>query len=133
MESAKWPMTKPGARWLRTVKPPSTAWLTTPSGSSTPNRARSRGNGRRRPGGATHRPRPPDTHAGRHGGEADEAGDEAVAVLDPGVGLERRGHAAVALGPVGPAEPRPRQTHGGTREDDQREGRKGDLGDPLVG
>ena len=24
IESAKWPMTKPGARWLRTVKPPST-------------------------------------------------------------------------------------------------------------
>jgi hypothetical protein len=47
MERAKCAITNPGARWLRTVKPPSTAWLTTPRGRSTPSAARSRRNGRR--------------------------------------------------------------------------------------
>ena len=46
-ERLKCAITNPGARWLRTVNPPSTAWATTPSGSSTASQARSRRNGRR--------------------------------------------------------------------------------------
>ena len=48
IDRQKCAMTKPGARRSRTVKPPSTAWATTPSGRSSPNSARSRRNGRRK-------------------------------------------------------------------------------------
>ena len=57
-------MTKPGARSYLTVKPPSTAWPTTPSGSSRPITARSRRYGRRRkassPAAAAVRPTRPE-------------------------------------------------------------------------
>ena len=65
--------------------------------------------------------------------DTDEARDDAVAVLDPGVGLERRRHAAVALGPVRAAEARAGQADRGAREDDQRQGGERHLGDALVG
>ena len=43
----KWAITNPGARCSSTVKPPSTAWASTPRGSSTARIARSLRNGRR--------------------------------------------------------------------------------------
>ncbi len=46
-ERLKCAITNPGARWFRTVKPPSTACATTPSGSSSARIARSRRYGRR--------------------------------------------------------------------------------------
>ena len=47
IERRKCDITNPGASFSRTVKPPSTAWATTPSGSSSARIARSRRNGRR--------------------------------------------------------------------------------------
>ena len=75
--------------------------MSTPSGSSAPRIARSRRNGRRRqasrPAAVAMRP--------------DERREDAVAVLDDRVGLQRRDRAAVALGPVGAAEARAGEAH----------------------
>ena len=82
---------------------------------------------------AAERPPPERQRARRDGGEPDEAGDQPVAVLDPGVRLERRRDAAVALGPVRAAEPGAGQADRRAREDDQRQRDERDLGDALVG
>ena len=105
------------------MKPPSTAWPTTPSGSSTPSTREV----------AAERPPAPRERARGDRGEPDEAREQPVAVLDPGVRLERRRDAAVALGPVRAAEPGAGQAHRGAGEDDQRERAERDLGDALVG
>ena len=67
----------------------------------------------------------PGEHAGGDHGDADEAGEDAVAVLDHRVGVERRHRAAVALGPVRAAEARAGEADAGAGEDDQRERRRG--------
>ena len=82
---------------------------------------------------APERPPPERERARGHRGEPDDAGDHAVAVLDPRVRLERRGDAAVALRPVRAPEAGAGQPHRRAGEDDQREGREGDLRDALVG
>ena len=82
---------------------------------------------------AAERPPPPRQRAGRDRGQPDEARDQAVAVLDPGVRLERRRDAAVALGPVRAPEPRAGQADRRAGEDDQRERSQRHLGDALVG
>ena len=71
----------------------------------------------------------PGEDAGGDHGEADEAGEQAVAVLDHRVGVERRHGAAVALGPVRAAEPGAGEAHGGAGQHDQRQRREGDEGD----
>ncbi len=58
--------------------------------------------------------------------EADEAGQQPVAVLDHRVRFERRGAAAVAFRPVRAAEAGAGQAHGGAGEHDQGESRQGD-------
>ena len=55
-------------------------------------------------------------------GEADEPGQQPVAVLDHRVGFQRRRGAAVAARPVGAAEAGAGQAHAGAGEDDQRQG-----------
>ena len=82
---------------------------------------------------AAERPPPERERARGDRGQPDEAGDHAVAVLDPRVRLERRGDAAVALRPVRAPEPGAGQPHRRAGEDDQREGRERDLRDALVG
>ena len=82
---------------------------------------------------AAERPPAPRQRARGDRGEADEARDHAVAVLDPGVRLQRRRDAAVALGPVRAAEARAGEAHRGAREDDQRQRSERHLGDALVG
>ena len=59
-------------------------------------------------------------------GEADEAGQQPVAVLDHRVGVERRHVAAVALGPVRAAEAGAGEPHAGAGQHDQRQRREGD-------
>ena len=71
--SRKWAITNPGARFSRTVKPPSTACATTPSGSVSASNARSRRNGLRV------KARTVTAITDDH---ADEPGDRAVAELD---------------------------------------------------
>ena len=67
--------------------------------------------------------------AGGDHGEADEPGQQPVAVLDHRVRFERRRAAAVAFGPVRAAEPGAGQAHGGAGEHDQRQRGEGDRGD----
>ena len=112
----KWLITRPGARWYLTTRAPRIAWPITPRGSSAPNSARCQRNGLAEEG----------EHGGGDHGEADEAGQQPVAVLDHRVGVERRHRAAVALGPVRAAEPGAGQPHSGAGEDDQRQRRQGD-------
>ena len=64
--------------------------------------------------------------AGGDHGEADEPGQQPVAVLDHRVGVERRHRAAVALGPVRAAEAGAGEAHAGAGEDDQRQRGEGD-------
>ena len=115
-------MTKPGARWLRTVKPPSTAC---PSDAERQQHADQREVAPER--AAAEREQP-----GRGGDEADEAGQHPVAELDHGVRLERRRDLAVALRPVRAAEAGAREAHGGAGEDDQRQEDERQLGDLAV-
>ena len=105
------------------MKPPSTAW---PSDAERQQHAEPREVAAERPAAEGERAR-------GDRGEPDEAGEQAVAVLDPGVGLERRRHAAVALGPVRAAEPGAGEPHRRAREDDQRQRDERELGDALVG
>ena len=70
--------------------------------------------------------------AGGDHGEADETGQQPVAVLDHRVGLQRRHRAAVAFGPVRAAEAGAGQSHGGAGEHDQRQSGEGDGGDLRV-
>ena len=76
------------------------------------------------------RPAEEGEHAGGDHGEADEAGQQPVAVLDHRVGVERRHRPAVALGPVRAAEPGAGQPHPGAGEDDQRQRRRGRPASP---
>ena len=91
-----------------------------PSGSSAPNSARCQRNGLRKKA---------STAGGDHG-EADEPGQQPVAVLDHRVGVERRHGPAVAFGPVRAAEPGAGEPHAGAGEDDQRQRRQGDQRSP---
>ena len=90
----------------------------TPSGSRAPNNARWLRKGTAEPG----------ENAGGDHGEADEAGEDAVAVLDHRVGIERGDRLAVALGPVRAAEAGAGEAHARAGEDDQRERSEGDEG-----
>ena len=76
------------------------------------------------------RPAEPGQHAGGDHREADEAGEQPVAVLDHRVGVERGHRPAVALGPVRAAEARSGQPHRGAGQHDQRERREGDQSSP---
>ena len=70
---------------------------------------------------------------GGHGDEADDAADEAVAVLDHRVGLQRRHDGAEALGPVRAAQATAGQTHARAREHDDAERDQGDRREAGVG
>ena len=71
-------------------------------------------------------PAEPSERAGGDHGEADEAGQQPVAVLDHRMGVERRHGLAVAFGPVGAAETRAREAYRGPGQHDQRERCEGD-------
>ena len=114
----KWPITSSGARSLATTSAPSPAWQITPIGSRTPNRARCQRKGRRRKAST----------AAAITAMPDEAGDQPVAVLDHRVCLQRRHGAAVALRPVGAAEPGAGEADGGAGHDDHRQRDQGDVG-----
>ena len=77
-------------------------------------------------------PAKPGEDAGGDHDEADEAGQDPVAELDHGVGVERRHGLAVALGPVRAAEAGAGQAHAGAGQHDQRERPERDQGDGGV-
>ena len=69
--------------------------------------------------------------AGGDHGDADEPGQQPVAVLDHRVGVERRHGLAVALGPVRAAEAGAGEPHAGAGEDDQRQRAERDQRSPA--
>ena len=122
-DTSMWPCTATGLRSTSTVIPPSTIWASTPPTSPTASHVRSR-----RRGHAHER-----TEHGEDDGDADDAGEQAVELLDRGVRARDVDElAGAALRPVATPEAGVGEAHGCPRDDDRAQREEGEQCDGAV-